>query len=109
MPTSDPIREQIIASFKATYGYECDSLQPEAEPGAADPELHVLSITTPTTPTARARGAGCSGSIAASGAYNTNEVYYLTDDIGGLRQLQFAEPELDIRYEDPDEQTKLKR
>ena len=31
--TGDPIRERIIASFKATYGSSCDSLQPEAEPG----------------------------------------------------------------------------
>ena len=38
-----------------------------------------------------------------SGAYNSNEVYYLTDDIGGFRQLQFVEPEMDIRYEDPDD------
>ena len=32
----------------------------------------------------------------------------MTDYIGGFRQLQFAEPEMDIQYEDPEEQTKLK-
>ena len=39
---SDPVRDQIIAAFKATYGSRCETLEPDAEPGAADPELHVL-------------------------------------------------------------------
>ena len=33
LAATDPIRDQILASFKATYGSSCDSLQPEAEPG----------------------------------------------------------------------------
>ena len=31
-------------------------------------------------------------------AYNEDAVYYLQDETGGLRQLQFATPELDIHY-----------
>ena len=44
-------------------------------------------------------------SVAA--AYNTASVYYMTDELGGLLQLQFAEPEMDIRYENNDSDGKL--
>ena len=104
----DPIREQILASFKATYGASCNSLQPEAEPGAADPELHVLKYHYSYDPDSDERKSKLYKFYCGSGAYNSNEVYYLTDDIGGFRQLQFVEPELDIRYEDPDARTKLR-
>jgi hypothetical protein len=36
------------------------------------------------------------------GAYNETFAFYLTDDEGGVRQLQFAEPELDIHYANDD-------
>ena len=43
----------------------------------------------------------------SAGAYNFGQVYYLaTED--GITPLQFAQPELDIRYEDPSDQSKLK-
>jgi hypothetical protein len=105
---TDPIRDRIIAAFKATYTTECETLAPEAEPDAADPELHVLKYHPSYDPDGEEREARLYRFYCGSGAYNSNEVYYLTDDIGGFSQLQFAEPEMDIRYEDPDEQTKLK-
>src|SRR5690606_16655721 len=36
------------------------------------------------------------------GAYNESHVYYLADEHGDVQQLQFARPELDIRYQDDD-------
>src|SRR5690606_31855169 len=40
-------------------------------------------------------------------AYNEIAVYYLADDSAGVRQLQFAVPELDIRYENGDGEGKV--
>src|SRR5205809_2846772 len=97
-----------MQAFKATYGGDCDSRAPDADPAAADTEVNVLKYhydyETKTDPEHEAKlfKFECS-----AGAYNAAEVYYLADE-QGFRQLQFAEPELDIRYEDPDDQTKLK-
>lgn len=43
-----------------------------------------------------------------SGAYNTIEVYYTVDSYGETRPVTFAEPDLDIRYENADFEGKLK-
>jgi len=101
---ADILRDQIIDAFEVTYGAMCETLAPDAEPGAADPEVTVLKF----------RYAGSEDESEARlfkfdcgmGAYNTAEVYYLASSYE-FRQLQFAEPELDIRYQDPDQQTKL--
>lgn len=102
----DHLRDQVINAFKANYS-DCESLAPDAEPGAADPEIHTLkykaSYDTPDEPEHEAK---LFQFYCGSGAYNTNEVYYLAQN-GGFTALQFAQPELRIDYEDPDEQTKL--
>ncbi|MBX3567620.1 MAG: DUF1176 domain-containing protein [Rhizobiaceae bacterium] len=43
----------------------------------------------------------------SSSAYNESHVYYLYQREGGVRELQFAEPELDIRYEREDSDEKV--
>ena len=43
----------------------------------------------------------------AAAAYNESSIYYMTDEVDGVRQLQFAEPETDIRYENNDSDGKL--
>jgi hypothetical protein len=40
-------------------------------------------------------------------AYNESAVYYVADAVTGVRQLQFAVPELDIRYENDDHEGKV--
>jgi Protein of unknown function (DUF1176) len=107
LPAGDPIRDQILAAFKTTYGASCQTLMPDAEPGEADPELHVLKYHYSYSPDSDEQEARLYKFNCGHGAYNSNEVYYLTDSVGGFRQLQFAEPELDIRFEDPDERTRL--
>jgi hypothetical protein len=42
-----------------------------------------------------------------AGAYNETHVYYQFDETEGLRELQFATPELDIRYENDDAEGKV--
>jgi hypothetical protein len=108
---ADATVDRIVQAFKATYADTCQTLAADAEPGAADPQVHELrfrlSYETDQDPehVAKLVKFNC-----GMGAYNSNEVYYYADDIGELRQLQFAEPELDIRYEDPDpdQETKVK-
>jgi len=101
-------RLAIEAAFKATYGASCQTLETDAEPGAADPKIHELAFRyasqTEDEPDRKARLFGFS---CGYGAYNTTEVYYLEDDTGEFRQLQFAEPELDIRYEGDNSDGKL--
>ncbi len=40
-------------------------------------------------------------------AYNEDAVYYVSHDVDGVKQLQFASPELDIHYENNDSDGKL--
>ncbi|TIN81529.1 MAG: DUF1176 domain-containing protein, partial [Mesorhizobium sp.] len=43
----------------------------------------------------------------SAAAYNESSIYYMTDDVSGVQQLQFAEPKMDIRYENNDSNGKL--
>jgi len=109
-PAPDPkpaVLDKVIAEFTASYGDNCGSLQPDAEAGAADPEIHEIKFkytfdneSTPESSVTLFRFA------CTMAAYNSVEVYYLaTSD--EVTQLQFAEPDLDIVYKDPDERTQL--
>lgn len=103
--SADAGKDGILAAFEATYGAICQTLEPDAEAGAADPEITPLKFRYyegDDEREARLYKFNC-----IEGAYNTGEVYYLETDTGEFRQLQFAEPDLDIRYEDPEE-TRLK-
>lgn len=104
----DKVREAIVAAFKASYGATCDSLSTDAEPNAADPEIVELNYRDASQETSEPdRKARLFRFACIQAAYNTTEVYYLADDINGFRQLQFAEPELDIRYENDDFEGKV--
>jgi hypothetical protein len=104
----DPVKAKVMAMFKAAYSGNCQTLDPDAEPADREPEVHEIKFHYKDTPeneperTATLFKFGC-----IAGAYNTGEVYYIANDYGEVTQLQFAEPDLDIRYQDPDEQTKL--
>lgn len=103
-PPRDKMRETIEKAFKAAYGMNCQTLRPDAEPGAAGPEISDIAYKDSGGDDRKARlfRFGC-----ITGAYNTSEVYYLESDGSEFRQLQFAEPELDIRYEKNDTEGKL--
>jgi hypothetical protein len=107
-PPRDTVRETVEAAFKATYGSTCQTLAPEAEPGAADPQITELTYRDAAQEASEAdRKARLFRFDCVYGAYNSNEVYYLANDIDGVRQLQFAEPELEIHYEGNDPEGKL--
>ena len=102
-PKKDTALEQAKKAFLATYGDQCDkellATEPEvfsikykdknAQPGDPDKETRLFHFS------------------CAAAAYNENSIYYMTDEVDGVRQLQFAEPETDIRYENNDSDGKL--
>ncbi|BAV44974.1 Protein of unknown function DUF1176 [Mesorhizobium loti] len=102
-PKKDVALEQAKKAFLATYGNQCDkdllATEPEvfsikykdkdAQPGAPDKETRLFHFS-------------CSAA-----AYNESSIYYMTDELSDVRQLQFAEPKMDIRYENNDSDGKL--
>ncbi|MER9331768.1 DUF1176 domain-containing protein [Mesorhizobium sp. M0488] len=102
-PKKDAALEQAKKAFAATYGEQCDKALLANEPetfsikykdkdaAASDPERE-----------ARLFHFSCSAA-----AYNESSVYYMSDDVSGARQLQFTEPEMDIRYVNNDTEGKV--
>jgi hypothetical protein len=102
-PKKDTALEQAKKAFLATYGSQCDKQFLGDEPNlfsikykdkdaaAGDPEKETRLFEFYCT----------------AAAYNTSSIYYMTDGLDGVLQLQFAEPELDIRYENNDSDGKL--
>ncbi|QKC84201.1 DUF1176 domain-containing protein [Mesorhizobium sp. NZP2077] len=102
-PKKDTTLEQAKKAFLATYGDQCDkellATEPEvfsikdkdknAQPGDPDKETRLFHFS------------------CAAAAYNESSVYYMADELSEVRQLQFAEPETDIRYENNDSDGKL--
>lgn len=92
--------EKASILFEANRGEECDA-SPFDEPPA--PDVHSIDF--------RPGHAGDDDPLeqatlirffCRAGAYNEVHVYYLSTQLDGLRELSFAEPELDIRHEDDD-------
>lgn len=104
----DAIKEQAGKAFAVTYGSICQTLAPDADPGAADPEAHDIAFHYSSDAEGEPeRKARLFRFACGRGAYNTTEVYYLANDTGEVRQLQFASPELDIRYENDNSEGKV--
>lgn len=101
-PQKDRVLENAKKRFAADYSEICQTLD-SGEPGAADPAEDTIGFNyrhdgaTDDQREARLFRFPCN-----LAAYNSREVYYLANDDGELGQLQFATPELDIRYENDD-------
>lgn len=107
-PPRDAAKEQARKAFRASYATTCQTLASDAEPGAAEPEHYEIGFHYTSDPEDQAeRKARLFKFACGAGAYNTNEVYYFADDNGEVGQLQFAVPELDIRYENDDTEGKV--
>jgi hypothetical protein len=97
-------RERLLgearALFEATRGEECTgSLLDEPPP----PDVHAIEFRPSyADENAPLETATLIRFFCGAGAYNESHVYYLSTQLDGLRQLSFAEPELDIRHEDDD-------
>ena len=102
-PKKDTALDQAKKAFLATYSDQCDKQfladeptvfsikykDKDAQPGDPEKETRLFHFS-------------CSAA-----AYNEASVYYMTDEVSGVLQLQFAEPELDIRYQNNDSDAKL--
>jgi hypothetical protein len=106
-PKKDATLEQAKKVFAATYGEQCDKEMPGGEP-LGEPDAYSL----------RYKDAGAEADeperetrlfrfFCSMAAYNESAVYYVYDDVSGVRQLQFASPELDIHYENNDSEGKV--
>jgi hypothetical protein len=99
----DAALEQAKKAFLATFGAQCDK-----DLVATEPEVFSIKYkdkdTAPENPDRETRLFHFSCSRAA---YNESSVYYMTDGVSAVQQLQFAQPEMDIRYENNDSDGKL--
>ncbi len=93
-PKKDVLLEQARKAFAEAYSRQCANQTPNGDepksysihyklPGEDEPDREVRLFRF----------------VCSTAAYNESEVYYISDDAEGVRQLQFAAPELDIRYE----------
>lgn len=104
----DAVAERVEATFRATYAASCQTLDPAAEPDAAKPDIHEIGFRHSYDEAGSAeRVARLFRFTCGWGAYNSSEVYYLVDDFGEIGQVHFAQPDLDIRYENETDEAKV--
>ncbi len=112
-PDAPPPEEtDIVLSDAKTLFYdthkECDRHLPGADPAGTEVEQYRISFNYSTDPEEQPpREARLFRFYCGTGAYNQTHVYYQYDEDEGLRELQFASPELDIRYEDDNQEGKV--
>ena len=106
-PKKDAALEEAKKAFATAYGQQCDPDRIDSADGGR-PDSYVIryrdSRGGADEPDREVRLFRFFCSLAA---YNADAVYYVYDDIGGVRQLQFASPTLDIRYENGDSEGKV--
>jgi hypothetical protein len=101
---ADAVLEQARVMFSTLHAGQCTAIPAD---GTADaPESYLIPwrhhASAEDEPEQEAR---LLRFLCDTGAYNEGHVYYLWKEAEGLRQLQFATPELDIRYENDDEES----
>lgn len=102
---SDTILPQAKTAFETSHT-ACDP----RSPGSDQPEVSEYQIrfrNASDTDDQPERLARLFRFYCGAGAYNETHIYYQYDEADGLRELQFATPELDIRYENDDFEGKV--
>ena len=98
--------DQAKRAFVAIHYPECSAIKPDGT--TAEPDTYRLRFRYQSdaadTPE---REAKLYRFYCGSGAYNETHVYYLYEEDSGLREQQFATPELDVRYADGDKEAKV--
>jgi hypothetical protein len=106
-PEDDRLLVLAKAQFVAEMGHECDKVA-DTKGGANEPQAFEIKYKPEGAgadePESRFSLFAFSCSMAA---YNESNVFYAWDTVFGMRRLSFAEPHLQIKYED-EEQAKLK-
>lgn len=100
-PAGDPVMRRARELFEKAYGDSCRGM-----PGGnsrPEPESHTIEFRYDYDDAdAPMRQARLVQFYCDAGAYNEIFVYYISDEIDGVRELHFASPDLDIRYENDD-------
>lgn len=106
-PKQDTVLEQAKKAFVATYGDQCDKQTPDGKP-TTEPAAYSLHYKDANAGADEPeRETRLFRFFCSMAAYNESAVYYIADDVMGVRQLQFASPELDIRYENNNSEGKV--
>ncbi|TIT75037.1 MAG: DUF1176 domain-containing protein [Mesorhizobium sp.] len=106
-PKKDEALEQARKAFLATYGDHCDKENPEGKP-VGEPDAYSIRYKDKDAAADQPeRETRLFRFFCSMAAYNESAVYYIYDDVSGVRQLQFASPELDIRYENNNSEGKV--
>lgn len=106
-PKKDAMLEQAKKAFLAAYGNQCDRETPESKPISEPTAYSIRYHDSDASADEPEREARLFRFFCHMAAYNERAIYYLSDDVAGVRQLQFAVPELDIRYEDGNHEGKV--
>jgi len=105
-PAKDALLDKAKSLFTADYVDTCDTST--MGPDAADPQTWEISFSLASDKEGSSpRKARLFQFACTSAAYNQSDVYYFTDVNGDLRNLQFAAPELAVRYENDDSNGKV--
>jgi hypothetical protein len=102
---TDTVLSQAKAAFEASHT-DCDPNSPGSDQAAVQ-EYKIPFRYASDTDDQPERQARLFRFYCGAGAYNETHVYYQYDETNGLRELQFATPELDIRYENDDFEGKV--
>ena len=99
----DALLRRAERLFRTAYADICGAGAGGDDPANA-PEVHTISYrATYDGPEEPAREAHLFRFFCGMGAYNESHVYYISTELDGLRHLQFAEPDLQIRRENDDD------
>lgn len=99
---TDTVLAQANTLFAAAHP-DCDRRLAGSDPNQTEVEQYRIPFRYQTDTDDQAeREARLFRFHCTTGAYNEMHVYYQHDEDDGLRELQFATPELDIRYENDD-------
>lgn len=105
--TVDRVLNDARKAFQETHA-ECDRNLPGADPATAEVEDHTITYRYESDAEGDPeRTARLFRFYCGTGAYNENHVYYLWDDVDGLREQHFARPDLKIEYENGDTDGKV--
>lgn len=102
----DVIRQQAKAQFAADFSHRCRALSEPADYMQSEPDLHELRYT-PDYDDATEQVKYLVRFWCDMGAYNEMHAYYIWDEYDGVQLLQFATPEIDVRYENDDHEGKV--
>ena len=104
---TDAVLSQAKAMFSVTH-IGCDRHLPGGDPNQIEAEAYTIPFHYASDAEEQPeRQARLFRFFCTAGAYNESHVYYQHDEDNGLRELQFATPELDIRYENDDPEGKV--